>query len=500
MTRRSKAIPIFDFTGGLNTKSSVTSLELNQSRDIQNINILPNGGFEKRQGNVAFNASAMASSAAVHGLGYYRQSDGDDFLMAIAGTGVFKSDSLDGTMDTITGAVTVTTGQDNIWTHSVLNNLSIFVGGAPDAPIKWNGSGNADVLGGSPPSGAFGLTANNRLFIGDTTANPSRIAWSILGNPEDWTGTGSGTQDVQANDGDVLVGAAVHSIDHMLLFKQNSIHDLAIRTAPFPLFPLFREVGAISKRGILNVDGIVYFITPEPRMKATDGSQIIDFPDTIDNVWDSLNPARLKYLHGLYYRRLHQIWWFVSTTSATSHDLVIIWDLKRKCWLRHTTGYKMNVSCIAQDRTAYCGAYDGKLYRQDVTNVYSDASETNTEIDSILRSGWMGLNDETLLKVAIHAMVNFQLQTSGQFELSYGYNFNTDTTIESISQATTASTYDTAVYDNAFFGGNSDAVRLIHMSGSGNFFQYAFRHNTAGEAWAINGLTLAMQEGGPNSP
>lgn len=86
-------------------------LNINEASDLQNINILPTGGFEKRYGNSLFNATAMDSGSAVHGLGYYRTSLSTDYLMAIAGTKIYKSDNLDGTMDDITGAVTITTGK-----------------------------------------------------------------------------------------------------------------------------------------------------------------------------------------------------------------------------------------------------------------------------------------------------------------------------------------------------------------------------------------------------
>ncbi len=276
---RNAIVKFFDFSGGLNTKSPSMVLGNNEASDLQNINLLPTGGFERRNGNSAFNATAMDSGSSVHGLGYYKLSSSSYYMMAIAGTKIFKSDNLDGTMDDITGSLTITTGKDKIWTHAQMNNLSIFVGGEPNAPIKWNGTGNAAVLGGSPPSGEFGLMANNRFFIGNTASNPSRIYWSILGNPEDWSGAGSGSQDIKLNDGDTLVGAVVTGLDTMFLFKQNSIHLLNINNAPFPVYPLFTDIGAISKRAIINIDGVIYFITPEPRMKATDGTRVISFPD-----------------------------------------------------------------------------------------------------------------------------------------------------------------------------------------------------------------------------
>lgn len=488
------AVRHYDFTGGLNTKSPPMVLKMNEASDLQNINLLPTGGFQKRNGNSAFNSSAMDSGASIHGLGYYRTSLTSDYMMAIAGTKIFKSDSLDGTMDDITGAVTITTGQDKIWTHNQMNNLSIFIGGAPDAPIKWNGTGNAAVLGGTPPNGEFGIVANHRLFIGNTVANPSRIQWCILGNPEDWTGTGSGNQDVGLNDGDTLVGASVIGFDSMLLFKQNSIHTMAIRSAPFPLFPLFSGVGAVSNRAIVNVDGMVYFITTEPRMKATDGTTVYSFSDSIDNIWDSLKKSRLKYIHGIHNRRLRQIWWFVSSESSNTHDLCLIWDLERKCWLRHTKGYSMNVSSFTADRIIYGGAYDGKIYKLDDTGATDDASETSsTTVNGYWRSGWNDFSNTLEAKTPQYVDLTFNGGGDVNFKFGYGFDFNEDRVIEDISYSS-GSIWGTGLWDSMTWGGNSNLAKFIHMKGSGKFFQYLIKHNVTNQGFTFNGMELGINK------
>lgn len=481
----------FDFAGGLNTKSPPMTLQLNEASDLQNINLLPTGGFQKRNGNSVFNSSAMESGAAVHGLGYYRTSLTSDYMMAIAGTKLFKADNLDGTMDDITGAVTITTGQDKIWTHCQMNNLSIFIGGAPDAPIKWNSTGNAAVLGGSPPSGEFGITANSRLFIGNTASNPSRIQWCILGNPEDWSGTGSGSQDVGLNDGDTLVGASVLGIDTMLLFKQNSVHMLSIRSAPFPLYPLFSGVGAVSKRAIVNVDGVVYFITPEPRMKATDGTSVITFPDSIDNVWDGLNKSRLKYIHGIHNRRLRQIWWFVSTETAGTHDLCMIWDLERKCWLKHTSGFSMNCSSFTSDRIIYAGAYNGKIYKLDDSSTQNDESESTTTVTSFWRSGWLDLSDALEAKTPQYACLIYNSENNLNFEFSYGFDFNEDRTTEFI-YSNEGSVWNTGIWGTMLWGGNKNSTHSFQMKGSGKFIQYFIKHHNPSESFTFNGIEAGI--------
>lgn len=491
MTRRSKSVLLDDFSGGLNTDSSPTSLELNEAIDMDNVISLPTGGFIKRNGNSAFNSSAMASGAAVHGLGYMRTLTEVEYLMAICGTKLFKSE-FDGTMDDITGALTITTGQDNQWTYAQMNDLAIFVGGnrSTDVPIKWNASGNGAVLGGTPPVGKWCITGNNRLFIANTVAAPSRIQWCILGNPEDWTGDGSGSQDVATNDGDTLVGADLLGNDHLLLFKQNSIHELIIRTAPFPLFPLFKKVGAVSNQGIVNVDGITYFITPEPRMKATDGTKIIDFPITIDSVWDGLNKARLQYIQGVYDKKRKLLLWFCSNGSSGTNNFCIGWDLTDKSWFKFTTGHNMNVLSIMQDRLIYGGGYDGKVYKMNDENATNDASESTSAINGYWRSGWLDMGEMINAKNIPYTDINFSTQDNGSFDFSYGYDFDQDRNTISINMEAGGGKFGTAIFGVDVFGGTSDKTKMNFMKGNGKFFQFRLRNNGSSQRFQINRMSF----------
>ncbi|KKM69291.1 hypothetical protein LCGC14_1452250, partial [marine sediment metagenome] len=119
MTSGYQTVHIGDFSGGLITNNPSSELKLNQSPDLDNI-LLLNNGFKKRPGDSAFNSSAMNSGANVQGLAYYKETAGSlEYLFAIAGAKIFKSDSLDGTMDEITkdGAATApVAAQNNIWT------------------------------------------------------------------------------------------------------------------------------------------------------------------------------------------------------------------------------------------------------------------------------------------------------------------------------------------------------------------------------------------------
>lgn len=280
----------------------------------------------------------------------------------------------------------------------------------------------------------------------------------------------------------------------MLLFKQNSIYDLVTRNPPFPLFKRFSNIGCVSKRGAVTVGDITYFITPQPRMKATDGYKIVDFPSTIDDVWDGLNKDRLQYIHGIHYPKLDQIMWFCSNGTSTTNDYCIIWDLINKCWLRHTTGYKMNTSTIAQDYLLKTGAYDGKIYNQDTSNVFADASETSPgAINAYWRTGWVGFESIILKKHIPYTTVNYTTQTSGNFTFAIGFDFDQDRKSFSIDMQPGGGKYGSAIYGTGTYGGISEKLKLLFIKGGGKFTQFLVKHVDSVAGFKFSGFELAKK-------
>lgn len=496
-----------DFSGGLATAKPISNLNPNESPNLRNVVITQGKGIEKRHGNTEFNGTAMSSGAAVTGLAYYKLLGGSDFLLAIAGSSVFKSDSLDGTMDDITGAVSITSNQNNLWTFSQINDLGIFVGGAPNAPIKWNGTGNAAALGGTPPNGSFGFSNNNRMFIGGTSASPSTIYWSVLGNVEDWSSAGSGNIDIEKNDGDTLVGAAVLNNDTVLIFKQNSINQLVTRSAPFPYYRLFPNVGAVGKRAIVNVNGLVYFITPQGRMLITDGTKIVDESEipalaNIDDIWSGLNQSRLQYITGFYMDGVgfEHIVWMVSSSGSSTNDLALVWDIRNKCWLRHTTGYKGNSAARTQSGAIYTGHYNGKIYLQNASSVYADASEaTPGAIDAYWSSYWSRMDSFSQSFSVYRSAIGLTSQAAGLLNVGYGYDYSSDSYSDSVSLESPGSRWDELLWDVGVWGGGGDLIRNIFTKGRGANFQISFSNRVATQSFEVHGYNLLIKKTGQKS-
>jgi hypothetical protein len=468
MAYNGKYFVLSDFKGGYAGNLPSTGLALNQAYDLDNIVVKTGGkGWRTRLGNAAVNATAMASGAAVQGIGDYTQADGDNWLMAVCGAKIFKSESYDGTMDDITASLTVTTG-DNHWDIFTFNDVCYGFGGpaaTPNAAWKYTGSGNAVVLTGNPAvslAGAF--TANNRIFgwMGAT------MYWTIIGNGEDWTGAGSGSAVAGSlADNSVITSAKVISTNYVLVFKKEATYQMVISSAPFPMYSLFDNIGCVGKGAAVNVDGTVYFIASNGRMYSTNGATLKDYPKQADNLWASIPTAYYPHIMGTRQKGTDFDWLVWIVTTSTTNNLAIIWDLENQCWLRCTTGYKMNVVGENAFHKNYLGGYDGKIYVPDTTATYADASETTPgTIVGYWKSGWISPDNIDKITQVRKLGITYTPKASGSITLSYGY--------DGIGDSTTTTLAQTVNTTNEVYSQKS-AV----LSGRGNTFEFKISQSSA---------------------
>lgn len=497
MAANGPSIQLNDFSGGLNTSDPEYILPLNQSPDMDNL-ILLDKGFGKRNGDSAWNSSAMVSgSTAIQGLGYIKFNSGTEFLNAIAGTKFFTDSAMTGTMTDTTGAITITSGTNNLWTPVSYNNLQIWFGGAPDAPFKYSGSGNAAALGGSPPSAQTAFVANNRVFPISTTANPSRIFWSVLGDPEDYTGAGSGNADVSKSDGEALQCGILVGADMAILFKNSSTHLMVLTRQPFPIYQLQKGVGIAGRNAYAFANGVIYFMTPGLRMKSTsDGINFTIYPNDINNIFDSININRITNIQGIYYQPLEWIMWVISTGSNSTNNYLIVWDIQRRCFLRCTTGFKSNVLATIQNRRLFTGHYDGKVYEKFKSTIFSDASEASPgAINAYWRTPYSGLTTE--IDVTIHPVyvdIVAVTETASTLTVSYGFDFTSPSQGSIFSLVAMGSLWDVALWDVGVWGGQNSTVLRQFISGRGNLFSYRMGNNTASQGFTVQGTTARLKK------
>jgi hypothetical protein len=475
--RQNKEIPIPNFTGGQVSAKGIGTYQLNEFFSVKNLILRPGGnGFRSREGNSVLNSTAIGSGLPVAGLGYLKVTAGTEYLVAISGSKIFESTSFSSSFSDITGSISVTAGQDNIWTFFQHNDILIGCGGAPDAPFKYSGSGNAAALGGTPPSARFGFTYGNRSFLMSTSADPSRIYWSTLGNPEDWTGDGSGNAFVETKDGDSLVSAAPLNINTVLLFKQNSTHVMTGRSSPFPILPLFKGIGCAGPRACVVYNGIAYFITSNGKMAATDGNTILKYEhlNDLEDIFGQISSSRMPYIQGVVVNGADFDWivWSVSYGIAGANNYAIVWDLNNECWLTCPTGFESNAYAVTQNKTIYMGGYDGNIYKLFTAATYTDASNSSSNISWEIESDWIDFAELINVKKIDRLNCLYFTQASGTISFAYGYNYTYPLTVDTFSIASTGSLWDTAIWDQSTWDGYTGNIKQTFPTGYGHAFKW----------------------------
>jgi hypothetical protein len=428
---------------------------------------------------------ALNSSAAIQGIGYLRQADQDQWLVTIAGAKIYKSDSLDEVWDDITDTYAgITAGAANKWSFTSFNDKIIGFGGPPNDPnaaIVWTGTGNVAALTGAPAAYG-GFSANNRVFAFRTKADPSSIFWTVIGDPEDWSGAGSGNATIGSlSDNQTVTAAIMISTNYVLVFKENSVHQMVISSAPFPVYSLFSNIGTPGKNSVVNVDGTVYFITSLGEMRSTDGESIKSYPEVADDLWDSVSSVNLKNVVGWREKTEDKDWlvWAVTTTGTTN-NLAIIWDLRNQCWLKCSTGYTVNVIGSDESGKTYLGSYGGYVFTSEKAGRYYDAI-TDAAITAYWRSGWISPEniDKTVRVRKFGATV--ASRASGNLTVHYGFDGIPDARTFNLSQISTTQDYK--------------HVSSI-LSGRGNTFQFKLGHSSKTIDAEVHSILLSGKSSG----
>jgi len=86
---------------------------------------------------------------------------------------------------------------------TTFNDLLII--GNSNGPASWD-QATFQALAGTPPVFSFSTPHKGRHWAAGVATAPSRVYYSAVGNPEDWTGAGSGSIDIDPGDGDKITG------------------------------------------------------------------------------------------------------------------------------------------------------------------------------------------------------------------------------------------------------------------------------------------------------
>jgi len=495
ITYTSKSIPysLSNLAGGLNSTASGISLKDSEASDLLNIDFDTFGSFKKRSGYATLNSSAANSGATCTGLHWYEKSDGTQKLFGIFGNKAYRMDDLDGTWDDITGGLTITAGNNNLFSIVTTEDTVVFTNNT-DPPFTATDSGNAAAA--TVPTGLtdakFVAFWNNYTFYANVTVSGalhgSRFYWSNLKDITTWTATDY--IDVALQDGSNITGIQPLG-DYLIIFKEYSIY-IVIFTGdsdvPFLVKKTQSSIGAISGYSIqeinnglvfLSIDGIYFF----------DGRTSKKLSDRINATLSALGTNRFQYAISTYQSSKNRYYLTLTTSGNATHNRIITWDSFNNAFSVYS-GHASNALTIVNTSGAeriYFGDYSGYAYRMDYGTADNPAG-VKTAISSYFKTKFFNFENLYDEQGVPHVTVFYRISDSTiQFGYSYDFEDANDVT-ESISFATSSAVYGSAVYGTDTYAASGGAVIRRDIDGRGRTVRFTFTNNTVDETMQIDGM------------
>lgn len=409
-------IDFYENTVGLTTMNSGIRVPNGAAKDLKNINLFPIGGFSSRNGYVRLNGTAFNSGAIMTSLYEAGQSSGTRLLIGTGGNMIAKMDSLDGTWDDLTGALTLTAGENNLWSWAILNDIAVGANGV-DNCIQVSIVPAAATIGtGSFSSALFVVEYRGYMFYGNLveggTAFPDRFRFS--NNAVPGTLTATDLINVHTKTGGTLRGGIVFK-DRLLSFKENAVYEIIFSptrvASDGTLFPFLQNPNPILIGiGTQSHRTLVHFTTPSthsapgdyvffidqfgmPRIYSSGTSSFqVGYPigmsrdTTIESISScTRSVAALRSMYAINYPERNQILVFMPITTQMDRCWVLDYTLDW-AWGKHIFASPFTCGALVRhtDGTSriFTGTRDGFTVRHDTGSL-----DYLTNIDSYYRTG-----------------------------------------------------------------------------------------------------------------
>lgn len=444
----------------------------------------------------------------IDGLHWFEyDSSGSTFrkLIAVAGGKLLKMDDFDGTWDDITGGLTITAGSKCCFTTW---ENEVYITNDVDAPFKWNGTTSSTI--GIPTgltNAKYNTQYNNYLFYANVTVSGtnhnSRIYWSALGDASTWSSTHF--INISNDDGQEITGIKVLS-DRLVIYKSRSIYNLVFTgdsDIPFILpggGKSNSSVGCVAPFSIQEVNNGHFFLSYDG-FYYYDGNNSYKVSNKINKDINRLNHNRFNSCCSMVQKDKNRYWCAVTSSGSSENDLVIIWDFFNNAFSIYD-GIDASAMTIAyvngNQETPYFGDYFGKVYKCDDSSTKNDVPlGVTTAINSYYYTNWRSYQDLVNQKGTDQIVIYFD-HSNSVLTLGWSFDYEGKTFDDSnlsdeysltISLATSASIYGTAVYDGSdVYAATSGGNKRIDLIGRGRIVRIRFSNNVIGETWRIHGI------------
>ena len=303
--------------------------------------VLREGYLRKGPGYAALSATVL--TGGVKSFYEFRKDDDTRYILAMTPTKFYRWNVGDSTWVDITG-VAITATVEDFLSGASFEDTAILTNYA-DLPRKWTGSGDTSALGGSPPRARHVATLADyacfyHCFV-DAALRPKRVMWSVRGDAEDWTGTGSGSAELTQAWGPIRNATPLG--DWVMIYCTDSIirQEWVGGDTPFLFTRYVGGKGCASWQGVAVLpDGSHAFIGRDNVYRFYGSPGIEPLGDAIRHTFfAAVNETTLSRSRLVYRKDLHQLELHYPAGSGAQPDACFVLDLLDNTWNQRTVGF-----------------------------------------------------------------------------------------------------------------------------------------------------------------
>jgi len=320
----------------------------------------------------------------------------------------------------ITGAATFTGTETDIWSFTPYGEYFIFTNGK-DGLYKWGGTGNIAILGGTPPNAKYVAQFKNYVVAANVAGYYNRVAWSAIGEMENWTTGDSGEAIV--DDVQPIMGLSA-TTNYLVIFKQFSIYIMNMIGGDlvFSINKRVERVGCHAPHSITELNNQVYFFGSNKRIYMFDGIEAHDISASIQDMLAQIKESNFGLIHGITIDSLNRLVWLIPKGNVTRNNYMVVYDVNIGAWFQYEIegtvmgvgGYEVeaddtwntmlaqpgitwatidpdrqwdDISYSSGERVNVIGSTDGKVYRMFYTVDDKGADFTGTFVTKKVEFG-----------------------------------------------------------------------------------------------------------------
>jgi len=469
------------------------------------------GGPHKIGGTEAINGTVIASGATITGLyDYWRQGTGGTPTrkrVAHAGT-VCVADDNDGTFANIFTGLDA----DAIPNYSTFDDFLIIASDSTgDVPKSWDQS-TAQDLGGTPPNFSFSISHQNRHWAAGNAAAPSTLYYSASVDPEDWVGAGSGTIQIDPQDGDQITAIASHKND-LWVFKgpyKGSIHRITgAAPSDFARTTFVTGLGATWQNSIFKFKDDLGFVSQFGTVHSLNATAAYgDYHEATlsrpidDWIRSHLNFNRIKNIWAAHNPQEGFVLFTISIDASTTNNAILMMDYRfNPIRWAYWSAYDAESIALFDDTNGIdrilAGGTDGYMRR---TNIVARAVDGSTSISARAVSPYLNYGQPMIMKTLERASVG--ITPKGNYTSVFGWTRDnnaqqTQTFSQEGGDVLAPAAANQFTLGTSQLGGASYIDRYMELEEGGEFrsISYEVSDNDLNEDLEIHGFSATMSVG-----